>query len=176
MNRKFKIIGLLLAAGTAGLLLSGCGTQVTSNNNSVQPSTDTAASGPAACSLFTPSDAEQILKATVTPAPDQSANTCTYSTINTDTGSFGIATMVISTSTPTGARTTFETAKAVTYENKTEAVTIPGADDAYWATTLNQLSVLKGSSWIIVSVISGDAGSNDQTNSIEAAKLILAKF
>ena len=122
------------------------------------------------CSILTLDIAKQILGDDAQPASENSGN-CTYSSVNVDTSAFGVLTMVVSKTNSITAKSNFEQGKTLAYDNQTEPVTGLNVDDAYYATTLKQLSILKGDSWIIISGTS-DNYTDEKELAIATAKLI----
>jgi hypothetical protein len=102
----------------------------------------------------------------------QNTKNCTYSSTNIDAASFGVLTIIVTKSSTTTARTQFEQAKSSAYSNQIETVTGLNADDAYFANTLKQLSILKGDSWIIIFGISDNFASEKEL-AIATAQLVL---
>lgn len=123
------------------------------------------------CSVLTLSIAKEILGADAKLASEDS-NNCTYSSTNAETSSFGVLTMIVTKTNAITAKSNFEEAKITAYRNQTEQVTGLNADDAYFATTLKQLNILKGDSWIIISGIS-DNYTSEKELAIATAKLVL---
>lgn len=123
------------------------------------------------CNILTLDIAKQMLGDDA-KLGSQNYGNCTYSSVSADSSSFGVLTMVVSKLNAVTAKTNFESAKASIYENSTEPVTGLNADEAYYATNLKQLSLLKGDSWIIISGVS-DKFDSEKELAIETAKLVL---
>jgi len=133
--------------------------------------TGSTASDSSVCSVLSLDVAKEILGADAKLA-SENPNNCTYSLVNAETSSFGVLTMIVTKTNAITARSNFEEAKIAAYSNQIEQVTGLNADDAYFATTLKQLSILKGDSWIIISGIS-DNFTSEKELAIETAKLVL---
>jgi len=102
----------------------------------------------------------------------QNPGICSYSSTNIDTSAVGILMIVVTKTNPVTAKEQFEQAKTTSYSGETEPVTGLNADDAYFANTFKQLSILKGDSWIIISG-SSDKFANEKEISVATAKLVL---
>jgi hypothetical protein len=123
-----------------------------------------------ACTLLTADMAKQILGTEVKTESSSDVG-CTYSTANLDLSSFGVLTIIVTKSTPITAKDQFNQAKTLSYSGQTESVTGLNVDEAYYATNLMQLSILKGDSWIIISG-TADTFSSEKDLAIAAAKLV----
>jgi hypothetical protein len=123
------------------------------------------------CNILTLDIAKQMLGEEA-KLGSQNYGNCTYSLISADSSSFGVLTMVVSKLNTLTAKTNFEAAKTSIYEGSTENVTGLNADEAYYASNLKQLSILKGDSWIIISGVS-DKFESEKELAIETAKLVL---
>jgi hypothetical protein len=123
------------------------------------------------CNVLTLDMAKQLLGADAKLASSNPGN-CTYSSISGDMSSFGVLTIVVTKSNPVSAKAVFEQARTTTYANDTTPVSGLNADDAYYANTMNQLSILKGDSWIIISGTS-DKFTSEKDLAVAAAKLAI---
>jgi hypothetical protein len=122
------------------------------------------------CAVLTLDIAKQVLGNDAVKSSQNNGN-CTYSSMTAD-GGFGVLVMVISSNPNSAtARTSFDAARSTVYENKTESVSGLNVDDVYYATNLNQLSILEGSNWVLISGTS-DKYTDDKDLAIATAKLI----
>ena len=127
--------------------------------------TDGSASSNEACNLLTLDIANAVLAS-------QNTGNCSYTSTSSDFSSVGGLTIVVTTTDAVTAKSEFEQAKTLSYSNQTEAVTGLNADEAYFAPTYMQLSILKGNSWIILTGFS-DKFTSEKDLAIAAAKLVL---
>ena len=144
-------------------------TNSTSQTGTLVLDSDTSTSD--VCNLLTLDIAKEILGSD-TKLDSQNKGNCTYTSISVDSSSFGILTMIVTKSGAITARSQFEDAKVLAYSNQIEAVSGLNADDAYYASTLKQLSILKGDSWIIISGLS-DKFPDEKELAIATANLVL---
>ena len=133
--------------------------------------TDGSASSNEACNLLTLDIAKAILGSDAVLASQNTGN-CSYTSTSSDFSSVGGLTIVVTTTDAVTAKSEFEQAKTLSYSNQTEAVTGLNADEAYFAPTYMQLSILKGNSWIILTGFS-DKFTSEKDLAIAAAKLVL---
>jgi hypothetical protein len=124
-----------------------------------------------ACLLLTLDIAKEILGSDAILASQNPGN-CTYSATNAETSAFGIITIVVTKTNPITAKEQFDQAKTISYSGDTETITELNADEAYFANTYKQLSILKGDSWIIISGTS-DKFADEKEISMATAKLVL---
>jgi autotransporter translocation and assembly factor TamB len=162
-SKILELQGQLTITPTLGASLPG-----TTTNPSQDDTTTTTSD---VCNMLTLDIAKQIL-GTDTKLASQNSGNCTYSSISEDMSSFGVLTMVVTKMTGGTAKVQFDQARATVYENKTETVSGLKADEAYYATGLMQLSILKGDSWIIISGTS-DKFADEKELAIATAKLVL---
>ncbi len=127
------------------------------------------------CNILTQQIADKILKTIAVQAVYNSQTSCSYTTSDGEAGSFGIITMVDTITDPTNAERSAEVAKTGIYENLTEPVNDIGADYAYYATAFEQLSIVKGAHWILITA-SSSAYETDRDAAIATAKLVLANI
>ena len=144
---------------------------VLDTSNSDQGPSNTTTTNSEVCSMLTLDMAKQILGEDAILASQNTGN-CTYSSISEDMSSFGVLTMVVTKMSGGTAKIQFEQARATVYENETENVSGLNADEAYYATNLMQLSILKDDSWIIISGTS-DKYDDEKELAIATAKLVL---
>ena len=151
--------------------------QNTDSTNLTETPSDSTSSSYDACILLTPAIAKQVLGEDVT-STGSGTSSCTYMTSlssissgSSTATSFGILTIVVAKSDPITAKAQFEQAKSITFGGKTETVTGINVDNAYYATNLLQLSILKGDSWIMISGTS-DKNPSEKDLVIQTAKLI----
>jgi hypothetical protein len=158
-----------------GITLSGCAKKTDTTGTDTSSDTSSTASGKKACEILTKEIADQILQTNTKAGDSNSDTTCTYSTDSDDLSELGVLTIVVTQSTSVGARESFEAAKSAAYGSNTEAVSGLNVDDAYWAPSLSQLSILDGSRWIIISGMSSKT-EDTKTMCIETAKLAIENF
>ena len=170
-NKLTDLQGLLNVSPTAGTVnvTAGANTNDNLNDTTVPADGNTVTSD--VCNLLTLDMAKQLLGSD-TKLASQNTGNCTYTTLDLDTSAFGMLTMVVSKSNPATARTQFEQAKTLAYGSQTEPVSGLNADAAYFATTMQQLSILKGDSWIIISGVS-DKYASEKELALATAALVL---
>ena len=123
------------------------------------------------CDMLTAEIAKQVLGGEV-KSSGSGTTACTYTTSSEDYSKFGVITMVVTNTDALSAKAQFDSAKSSVYKGTTEAVTGLNADEAYYATNIKQLSILKGGSWIIISGVS-DNYANEKELAVATAKLVL---
>jgi hypothetical protein len=176
-----KYLFLLAAIALIG---AGCASTGGSSTQSSNASGSSDVAAKTACDLFTSDIASTELGGTPKPQTfngDTSANDTTVTTCgwSLDVGSGIASTLLVRTSdTPDAASQAFQSAKTqVSSMMKVTPEDVSGmGDSAYWVgSPLNQLDVLKGNQWLILSYLKGTKDT-DRAAVTTAMQAILKKL
>ncbi len=169
-QRPLLITSIILLSGLI-LALGGCG------NKKTTPAATELAPTKTACTLLPQSDAETVLKTTVTAAnaPGSSNLTCTY----TSTDGKQVVSLlerVSATSGVAGLAYNQSLGNAKTVAGVEPTILYDIGDRAYFAGgLLSQLHILQGSTWLIITTNTGTDDKN-LAAAKQLAGLILAKL
>ena len=180
MNKTILIgVGILLAVILGGFVVFG-------RKSSGSPATETGSQQPSgsieACAILTPEIAASVLGTDVKLSTEPvtqlqvkniTVTSCTYSTKNPATPrDVVIVSLLIRRATDQAeAKTIFETSKQ-TFQGVD--ISMQGVDGAFWSASLQQLNLLKGRDWYIITA--GKVGTKTQEQAVKVAGLILPKL
>lgn len=180
MNKTILIgAGIVLAVTLGGFVVFG-------RKSPGSPATQTDSQQPSgsieACAILTPEMAASALGTDVklSTGPETqvqmkniTVTSCTYSSKNPATvrDVVSVSLLIRRATDQAEAKTIFDTSKQ-TFQGVD--VSMQGIDGAYWSASLQQLNLLKGRDWYIITA--GKVGTKTQEQAVKVADLILPKL
>lgn len=131
-----------------------------------------------ACDLFTQADAEKVLGTTAAPEPvnpkvrrPKVVTTCTYNGFK-DGKPVAATVQFRFGRTDAEARDAFEGARL---QYQTKPLLLPGAEGAFWSAKTGQMNVLKGRTWLTLTVGEAKPDQRDDDQARRLAEILVPK-